>query len=356
MNTPQLFGRLFDGSIDIVGDVHGEIDALRHLLEQLGYSQHGEHAQGRRLVFVGDLCDRGPDSPAVLQLVMALVQRGFAQCLLGNHEINLLREAPKSGNGWFFARNHDEAHGFFAHSRAIDPQQRAAVLQFLAGLPLLLQRDDLRIVHAAWIPESIQLIRKHSEADAVTLYQEYEQRIEQDVLASGLKKAVTEELRAYGAMRTHPYASMPYLPNLAEYDEIYQMGNPVRVLTSGVEQRSDHPYYVGGKWRMVRREPWWKSYSEAVPVVMGHYWRCVDAATQHLVNRGDRDLFAGHAPDDWLGPLRNVYCVDFSVGGRYKERDLGHHGAWGTRLAALRWPERELVFDEGQRLPLKPGG
>lgn len=347
-----LFGNLFDGPIDIVGDVHGEIDALRSLIGHLGYSQHGEHPRNRRLMFLGDLCDRGPDSPAVLELVMQLVRHGFAQCLLGNHEINLLREVPKSGNGWFFAHNHDEAHGFFAHSRVIEPQQREAVLQFLAGLPLVLQRNDLRLVHAAWISKSLALIQQHSDMGVATLYRQYEKSIEQDMADSGLKQAVAEELRQYGALLTHPFAAIPYLPNLAQYDEIYQMGNPLRVLTSGVEQRSDHPYFVGGKWRMVQRVPWWESYADAVPVIMGHYWRCIDAVTQHLVNRGERDLFAGHAPADWLGPHRNVYCVDFSVGGRYKERELGRKNSWGTRLAALRWPEQELVFDEGRRLML----
>lgn len=356
MTTSQMLGTLFDGPIDIIGDVHGEIDALRSLLRHLGYSPHGEHPQGRRLVFLGDLCDRGPDSPAVLQLVMQLVQNGLAQCLLGNHEINLLREAPKSGNGWFFARNHDMAHGFFGHSRGIDPRQREAVLRFLANLPLVLQRDDLRLVHAAWIPESLTLIQQHSGRDVVALYRHFEQRIEQDMLASGLKQAVAAELHDYGALLTHPLASMPYLSSLAEYDEAYQMGNPVRVVTSGVEHRSDRPYFVGGKWRMVRRMPWWENYAEALPVVIGHYWRCVNAVTQHLVNRGDRDLFEGYEPTAWMGPLRNVYCVDFSVGGRYKERELGRQAGWGTRLAALRWPEHGLVFDEGQRLQLAWSG
>lgn len=355
MSTP-LLGKVFGGPIDVIGDVHGEIDALRNLITHLGYSRHGEHPQGRRLVFLGDLCDRGPDSPAVLELVMHLVQRDLAQCLLGNHEINLLREAPKNGNGWFFAHNHDAAHGFFGHCRAIEPQQREAVLQFLAQLPLVLQRDDLRLIHAAWIPASLELIQRYPDMGVLALYRRYEQRIEHDLRAGGLKEAVAAELRLHGALLTHPFASMPYLPNLAQYDETYQMGNPVRVLTSGVERRSDHPYFVGGKWRMVRRMPWWDSYTEAVPVIMGHYWRCVDAVTRHLVNRGERDLFEGHAPDDWLGPLRNVYCVDFSVGGRYKERELGRQHAWGTRLAALRWPEQDVVFDEGARLQLQPGG
>ena len=58
-----LIQPLFEGPIDIVGDVHGEAQALRALLNHLGYDADGRHAQGRRLVFVGDLCDRGPTAP-----------------------------------------------------------------------------------------------------------------------------------------------------------------------------------------------------------------------------------------------------------------------------------------------------
>jgi hypothetical protein len=56
---------LFDGPIDVVGDVHGEIDALHDLLRHPGYIRHGDHPEGRRLVFLGDLTDRGPDRPSV---------------------------------------------------------------------------------------------------------------------------------------------------------------------------------------------------------------------------------------------------------------------------------------------------
>ena len=53
----RLVQPLFDGPLDVVGDVHGEIDALRSLLSHLGYSHDGrEHPNHRRLVFVGDLC------------------------------------------------------------------------------------------------------------------------------------------------------------------------------------------------------------------------------------------------------------------------------------------------------------
>src|SRR5262245_32496964 len=77
---------LLEGPLDIVGDVHGEIDALRALLNHLGYSAEGRHVRGRRLVLVGDLTDRGPDSPAVVALAARMVAAGRAQVVMGNHE------------------------------------------------------------------------------------------------------------------------------------------------------------------------------------------------------------------------------------------------------------------------------
>jgi hypothetical protein len=58
----SLVQPLFDGPVDIIGDVHGEIDALRSLMRHLGYKDDGFHPENRRLVFVGDLTDRGPTS------------------------------------------------------------------------------------------------------------------------------------------------------------------------------------------------------------------------------------------------------------------------------------------------------
>jgi hypothetical protein len=55
---------------------------------------------------------------------------------------------------------------------------------------------------------------------------------------------------------------------------------------------------------------------------------------------------------EWMGPRGNVFCVDYSVGGRYAERARGGGPPWQTRLAALRWPDCELVFDDGERRTL----
>ncbi|MFD9408765.1 polynucleotide kinase-phosphatase [Streptomyces sp. NPDC059989] len=78
------------GPFDIVGDIHGCSSELETLLAELGY-EDGVHPEGRTAVFVGDLVDRGPDSPGVLRRVMGMVKSGNALCVPGNHENKLGR-------------------------------------------------------------------------------------------------------------------------------------------------------------------------------------------------------------------------------------------------------------------------
>ncbi len=87
------------GPFDIIGDVHGCYDELVELLGELGYQVGGDRQTpvvvappSRRAIFVGDLVDRGPDSPGVLRLVMSMVANGTALCVPGNHEIKLLKK------------------------------------------------------------------------------------------------------------------------------------------------------------------------------------------------------------------------------------------------------------------------
>ncbi|WP_062345521.1 polynucleotide kinase-phosphatase [Herbidospora yilanensis] len=82
--------RELTGPFDVIGDVHGCASELETLLATLGY-QDGVHPGGRTAVFVGDLVDRGPDSPGVLRRVMGMVERGTALCVSGNHEQKLVR-------------------------------------------------------------------------------------------------------------------------------------------------------------------------------------------------------------------------------------------------------------------------
>ena len=87
------------GPFDIIGDVHGCLDECIQLLRTLGYTVAGTREtpevtapQGRRAIFVGDLVDRGPDSPGVLRLVIAMVANGTAFCVPGNHDVKLMKK------------------------------------------------------------------------------------------------------------------------------------------------------------------------------------------------------------------------------------------------------------------------
>jgi protein phosphatase len=84
------------GPFDVIGDVHGCHAELVELLGRLGYEvgEGGLSATppaGRRAIFVGDYCDRGPDTPAVLRLAMSMAAAGDAICLPGNHDVKLSR-------------------------------------------------------------------------------------------------------------------------------------------------------------------------------------------------------------------------------------------------------------------------
>jgi polynucleotide kinase-phosphatase len=82
------------GPFDVIGDVHGCHAELAELLGKLGYAVTADgahHPDGRRAVFVGDLVDRGPDTPGVLRLVMGMVAAGDAIAISGNHERKLVR-------------------------------------------------------------------------------------------------------------------------------------------------------------------------------------------------------------------------------------------------------------------------
>ncbi len=84
------------GPFDIIGDVHGCFDELAELLGRLGYRVEPDgscaaHPAGRRAIFVGDLVDRGPATPAVLRLAMGMTAAGTGMSVAGNHEVKLLR-------------------------------------------------------------------------------------------------------------------------------------------------------------------------------------------------------------------------------------------------------------------------
>lgn len=136
------------GPFDIIGDVHGCSAELEALLGKLGYID-GVHPEGRTAVFVGDLVDRGPDSPGVLRRVMAMVKSGNALCVPGNHENKYGRHLK--------GRTVRPTHGLaetIAQMEGESEEFRAEVREFIDGLVSHYVLDGGRLVvcHAG-LPE-----------------------------------------------------------------------------------------------------------------------------------------------------------------------------------------------------------
>ncbi len=73
-----------------IGDIHGRLDLFEQLLELIEADDAARGPADTRLVLLGDLIDRGPDSCGVMERAMALVQGGKVRVLAGNHEEMLL--------------------------------------------------------------------------------------------------------------------------------------------------------------------------------------------------------------------------------------------------------------------------
>ncbi len=340
----SLVQKLWDGKLDIVGDIHGELDALKSLLLVLNYDENGNHPEDRKLVFVGDLVDRGPDSPGVVLFVKNLVENGNAQIVLGNHEINVLQHKAKSGAGWYFHTQVEKDKDYQPFSVA-NENQKKEIYDFLSGLPLALENKNLRVVHAAWIQDKINEANKIKLGNVGLEYMNIEKKINNDIRVSGLLSDYHLEQEEWFDEIEDPYATLPFLENICKYDLAHQMNNPLRVLTSGVEKRADNPFFASGKWRFVQRDNWWNNYNDNIPVVVGHFWRQMNKEILH----NDENVFAGIEPTEWHGSRKNVFCVDYSVGARFLERKKGEQFGFYGRLGALRWPEKELVFENGER-------
>jgi hypothetical protein len=343
----HLVQRLPENPLDIIGDIHGEYDALVALLDKLGYNHAGQHRGDRKLVFVGDLCDRGPNSQAVIQLVQKLVALGNAQAILGNHELNLLMHDVKDGSGWFFDERYERDLRSYAPFHRTLPEQRPALVDFLSGLPVALYRDDLRVVHAAWTDPAINAIRLIRRGDVVEHFRMWDNMAQSTAEASGLYQRYLDEKSHWARELEDEFNPPPFLHGIAEYEATQQMVNPFKVLTSGVEQKAATAFFAGNRWRFSDRVTWWDNYDDPVPVVIGHYWRLFKVEPGQSSPRYSQ-LFDAINPLAWHGKHKNVYCVDYSVGARWRDRKLiSPAGASRFRLAALQWPENRVVFDSG---------
>ena len=59
------------------------------------------------------------------------------------------------------------------------------------------------------------------------------------------------------------------------------------IVTPGLERAAERVFFASGKWRTVDRFPWWNEYREAIPAIIGHYWRWPTVAARNTYSRGE---------------------------------------------------------------------
>lgn len=154
---------------DVIGDIHGYAKELRQLLEKLGYSQDEDgiykHPEpDRKAVFIGDYIDRGPENFETIRIVRGMVEAENAHAIMGNHDLNaglfhtLHPETQKP------LRPHRagniKGHRAFLDEHEQDRETGRQHIDWLKTLPICLEMDGLRFIHAVWDKPSLAYLRE----------------------------------------------------------------------------------------------------------------------------------------------------------------------------------------------------
>ena len=277
-----------------IGDIHGHAPTLLALLDQLGWKQrNGRLANpgGQKLVFVGDLIDRGPQNLRTVEIVRDLVERGDALCVMGNHEYNAVQfhtEDPENPGEYLRPRTENKVK---QHRAVLDEIERRPgdwkdMLTWFRTLPLALEGETWRCVHACWHPGHLDALEHRDGgwylpedrwlAAARKATPEYEAV---EILLKGPEHELPNGAGFYdkgGQWRRHARIAW-WEPEPRNLGEALLFQSPPEGLDIGARYRNpDHPAY---------RE-------DAVPVFFGHYWRSGAIELQRP----------------------NAVCLDYSIG------------------------------------------
>ena len=296
---------------DLIGDIHGQANELEALLDRLGYQRAGEgyRHDSRQVIFLGDFIDRGPHQKRVLELVRATVAAGAAKAVMGNHEFNAIAySTPDRDGGYLRPRNTKNTHQHRAFLDAFANQVTLwrETIDWFRTLPLWIDLDGLRVVHACWDPVHINRIKDRYGDGAL----------------------LTEELLHEATRR----GTWQYLA--------------VETLLKGKEIRLPEGTYFHDKDGTRRHEirvRWWGDGKTYKDVYMGPESALTHIpddpiSGDHMVEYGhnEKPVFLGHY---WMEgepvPLAdNIACLDYSV------------AKPGGKLVAYRWNGERRIRPE----------
>ncbi|WP_394235386.1 bis(5'-nucleosyl)-tetraphosphatase PrpE [Niallia oryzisoli] len=210
--------------VDIIGDIHGCFKELHDVTVKLGYTWTNGipiHPQNRKLAFVGDLTDRGPESIRVINTVFSLIQKDLAYYVPGNHCNKLYR--------YFLGNKVQITHGlettvaeYEILERKEQQKVRRAFMQLYENAPLynVLDNGKLIIAHAGISEELIG--KQNSRVKTFVLYGDI----------TGEKHADGSPVRKDWALEYHGNAFIVY--GHTPVTEVRKVGNTYNIDTGAV--------------------------------------------------------------------------------------------------------------------------
>ena len=259
---------------DIIPDIHGQHEKLLGLLQKLGWHeingkwQHYE--KERKIIFLGDLIDRGRQNRKVLQLIRKLQKLKLAYVLMGNHELNAIYFHSKNPKTNEPLRRHSLAN-IKQHQTFLDefpPQETETedIINWFCSLPLFLEFKYFRVIHACWETSSVNRLKQINE-NAIFSRDFY---IKNNFEKNGAYQAV--ELLTKG-----PEARLPLNSFFRDKTGIKRYSSRLawwrheskswRDLCVSVPNASSIPDSTFTDWNIIELYP-----RDAIPVFFGHYW------------------------------------------------------------------------------------
>jgi hypothetical protein len=299
---------------DIIGDIHGHGNDLIQLLNHLGYqiNEKGYYAhQTHNAIFLGDFIDRGRNQKLVLDTVIPMVKNGTAYAVMGNHEYNAIgfhTPDPKHKGVYLRPRNNKNIrqHIAFLNGYIDNPDELNYVIKFFKSLPLWLEIEGIRIIHACWDQQWIDVIKSKIGGNIMT-----------DEFFIAANTIGTKEFYAVERILKGVEISLP--EGFSFNDKDNNTRTAIRADWWNQKAKYIKDYDSAKKWDIGEAKHFpipddVPKYSENLPLCfIGHYW-----------HSGRPKALS-----------KNIACLDYSVA-------KGHDG----KLVAYRWQGESVINDE----------
>lgn len=152
---------------DLIGDIHGYASVLKKLLKKLGYKWRSgvfRHSN-RKVIFVGDYIDRGPEIRETIYLIRSMVDAGEAIALMGNHEYNAIMYNEPDGSGGYLrphTSKNKKQHLETLQQFEGKENDYHNIIQWFKELPIFFEDDEIRAIHACWDQQMVEELKNYT--------------------------------------------------------------------------------------------------------------------------------------------------------------------------------------------------